>query len=217
MNDLAERLKGELLKKLPGKFLVVDGPDGGGKTTQLNMLQKSLESAGLAVCRAVDPGGTDTGQRIRDILLHAKELSLSPMCETMLFMASRAQLVDEVVRPAMAAGQVVLCDRFISATLAYQGALGVDKKMIVELGELATGHLWPDLTIILDVPVEVGMARVGKTRDRLESRSDEYHDKVRQAFSELADDYPGPVVNVDAAASPEDVAVRILELLESCF
>ncbi|MCK5114281.1 MAG: dTMP kinase [Phycisphaerae bacterium] len=199
----------ELTQNLSGKFIVIDGPDGAGKTTQLDMLEKAMRAAGLDVQRAVDPGGTPTGAEIRNILLHSKDLDLSPMCETMLFMASRAQLIAEIVCPAMQSGKVILCDRYISATLAYQGALGVDKTLILQLGEIAVENLLPDLTIVLDLDVAEGMRRVGAQRDRLESRSIDYHAKVREEFRKLDECYPAAVVNVDAAGSPDTVAADI--------
>ena len=203
----------ELMKNLAGKFIVIDGPDGAGKSTQLDRLEKALVSEGLEVQRAVDPGGTKTGHEIRNILLHSKELDLSPMCETMLFMASRAQLVAEIVRPAIKSGKVVLCDRYISATLAYQGALGVDKNLILQLGAIAVENLLPDLTIILDLDVNEGMRRVGATRDRLESRSMDYHGKVREEFCKLGEIYPAEVVNVNATGSPDAVSADIWKIV----
>ena len=203
---------------LVGRFLVVDGPDGAGKTTQLDRMQAFLESAGLPVCRAVDPGGTPTGQEIRNILLHSKDLAISPTCETLLFMASRAQLLAEVVRPALDANQVVLCDRYLSATLAYQGALGVDPEMILRLGEITVSETWPDLTILLDVSAEVGLGRVGQNRDRLESRDNDYHQRVRAGFATLeTTGYPAPLTHIDATGTPDDVAAKIQSALEAHF
>lgn len=226
----------EWTKHLAGRFLVLDGPDGGGKTTQLNALQDRLESAGLAVVRAVDPGGTPTGQQIRDILLHSKDLDINPTCETLLFMASRAQLLSEVIRPGLDAGAAVLCDRFISATLAYQGALGVDLDRILALGELAVEDTWPDLTIILDIDAQRGLDRLDNTAtrvkqrsarpgqlalfgdgDRLESRTGEYHQLVREGFAQLPTIYPAPVAIVDAAGSPAEVTERIIAGIEMEF
>jgi dTMP kinase len=166
------------------------------------------------VQRAVDPGGTPTGQKIRDILLHTKELDILPVCETFLFMASRAQLMQEVVNPALTQKIVVLCDRFISATIAYQGALGVDPNYIIDLGGKAVQNRWPDLTIILDIPAETGLQRVGPSRDRLESRSDEYHRKVREGFLKLGEIYPAPIAHVDAIGTIEEVTARIMDAIE---
>jgi len=157
------------------------------------------------------------------------------MCEALLFMASRAQLVHERVRPALEEGKVVLCDRFISATLAYQGASGIDKNLIIELGEIAVQGLWPDLTIILDVPVEEGMQRIGIVRkrlkkgrqpnreqlplfgDRMEARKSTYHERVREIFREVHKLYPRPVRYVDAKGSPDEVLERIKEELRQGF
>lgn len=227
-----------IAENLRGTFLVMDGPDGAGKTTQLDRLEADLRQAGLDVTRAVDPGGTNTGQAIRDLLLHSKDLQIHPLCETLLFMASRAQLVAELVRPALADGHVVLCDRYVSATLAYQGALGVGPQQIIDLGRIATGELWPDLTIILDIEAQRGIQRVGTGRgkarlkrpalaegqlalfgdgDRLESRTGDYHDTVRQGFLRLPEHYPGPVAVVDAAGEPDTVNQRIHEVLTNRF
>jgi dTMP kinase len=205
----------ETLSKLKGSFLVMDGPDGAGKTTQLDLLGQALADAGLAVTPAVDPGGTGAGEQIREILLHRKDLELAPLCETMLFMAARAQLVAEVVRPAIAEGGVILCDRFISATLAYQGALGVPPEAILTVADVAIEKLWPDLTIVLDLPSDEGLSRVGKVRDRMESRTDEYHRRVRENFQALPGCYPAPVALIDAAGTPEQVHDRILDALRS--
>ena len=139
------------------------------------------------------------------------------MCEVMLFMASRAQLVAERVRPALAAGKIVLCDRFISATLAYQGALGVGTKTIIELGNVAIDGLWPDLTIVLDLPSQAGLARAGGRNaqaDRLESRELAYHQRVRDIFAEIWKDYPAKVCYVDAEADKQTVFASVLAELE---
>jgi dTMP kinase len=226
----------EWTEHLAGRFIVLDGPDGGGKTTQLNALQDRLESAGQCVVRAVDPGGTPTGQQIRQILLHSKDLDINPTCETLLFMASRAQLLGEVIRPGLDAGAVVLCDRFISATLAYQGALGVDPDRILALGKLAVDDTWPDLTVVLDIDAQRGLDRLDNTAtrvkrrsarpgqmalfgdgDRLESRTGEYHERVRAGFARLPDIYPGPVALVDAAGSPDEVTARIIDAIAREF
>lgn len=229
MSELAENLK--------GKFIVIDGPDGAGKSTQLRMLKDYLTGEGLAVETVIDPGGTHTGQRIREILLGRESESVNPVCETFLFMASRAQLVHEKIRPAVQAGKIVLCDRFISATLAYQGSLGIDKDFVLDLGKKAIGETWPDLTIILDLPVEDGMRRIGAVRgrlkstaqngssagqlalfgDRLESRSSDYHERVRQNFKQIDKYYPAPVCHLDGAGNPQEVFEKLRALLGKQF
>ena len=150
---------------LRGKFLVLDGPDGGGKTTVGRLLAKRLTDAGLSVVQCRDPGGTKVGDRIRSVLLDFDLASMDIRCETFLFMASRAQLVAEVIRPALAEGKLVLCDRFISATCAYQGAAGYDVEAILSLGRHAVGTTWPAMTFVLDVPPDVGLERIHRRPD----------------------------------------------------
>src|SRR5689334_13940919 len=151
-----------LKEKCAGKFIVLDGPDGCGKGTQLKLLAERLSSEGLTVVKAKDPGGTVIGDRIRSVLLDFDLSQMDVRCETFLFMASRAQLVGEVVEPAIRSGNVVLCDRFISSTCAYQGAAGYDMKRVIEVGRYAVGNTWPDLTIILNVSPDEGFRRTGR-------------------------------------------------------
>jgi dTMP kinase len=225
---------GSLAERLAGRFIVLDGPDGSGKSTQLALLHDRLAALGAQVQTDADPGGTDIGEKIRSVLLDRQNGSMSPVCETLLFMASRAQLVQERIRPALKAGKVVLCDRFISATLAYQGAWGVDRKIILQLARIAVGDTWPDLTILLDVPVQVGMRRIGFRRerlkrpgeapgpplpfgDRMEERSSAYHQHVRTVFNQLHKYYPRPVAHVCGEGDPEIVLDKILAELEKAF
>jgi len=222
-------MAGEWTAKLAGKFLVIDGPDGAGKSTQLALLAELLRAGGLDVCETRDPGGTPIGDRIRQVLLERDNGGMAQMCETFLFMASRAQLVAEVIRPALARGQTVLCDRFVSSTIAYQGALGVDSRLIAELGEKASEGLWPDLTVVLDLPPQIGMSRIGVVRkrlkddrvptltqpslfgDRLEVRTSDYHEKVRLSFLSQARADPARFVVVDGAGTVQDVHQRIVQ------
>ena len=212
----------DLTDKLRGKFIVLDGPDGAGKTTQLELLARRLEADGLEVCRVRDPGGTAVGDKIREILLSPESGEISPACEMLLFMASRAQLVAKRIRPAIEAGQVVLCDRFVSATVAYQGASGVSADRIVEIWQVAGEAFWPDLTIVLDLPPATGLQRVSQRNgtaagDRMERRPDAYHQRVREIFATLADCYPAPVAYVQADRPVEDVAADVAAAVDEAF
>lgn len=217
--------------KLAGKFIVLDGPDGAGKTTQLELLAKRLEADGLTVCRLREPGGTAVGEQIRKILLSHDSGPMDPSCEMLLFMASRAQLVAERIRPAVECGQVVLCDRFVSATVAYQGASGVPPSQIIKTWEIVGGSFWPDLTIVLDLPPETGMRRIGERNgaapageagrpvrsDRMEHRPHSYHKRVREMFAALGDCYPAPVRYVQADRPIDAVAADVAAALGEAF
>ncbi|MCP4250363.1 MAG: dTMP kinase [bacterium] len=225
----------QLAEKLAGKFIVFDGPDGCGKGTQLDLLERRLTDGGCRVVRGKDPGGTVIGDRIRQVVLGYDLSEMDVHCETLLFMASRAQLIGEVVRPAVAEGKTVLCDRFVSATCAYQGAQGYDARRVLELAPYAIGDCWPDVTVVLDLDAETGFARtgrkphhVGKNRkrhagqqqmfdgvqtDAMEARPIEFHRRVRENFVKLPEIYPRPVVVVDARVEPEAVHTEVLEAL----
>ena len=197
---------------MKSRFIVIDGPDGAGKSTQIKKLKESLDASEIPAIIAIDPGGTDIGGILRNILLHDRQISIGKRCETLLFMASRAQLIEEVIAPALDEGKTIICDRFVSATLAYQGALGVNCKEMINLAEFAIDNIWPDTTIILDISPESGMRRIVDSPDRLESRTLEYHRNVRQQYLELADIYPTPIHYVDANSSIEEIHNNILEI-----
>ena len=203
----------QLSDNLTGRFVVIDGGDGTGKSTQLKRLASRLRADGLNVCTARDPGGTAIGERIRGVLLDSDHHEMTPVCETMLYMASRAQLVAEVIAPALAAGACVLCDRFVSATIAYQGAGGVDADSIRRVAEVAIGSTRPGLTVILDLPSDVGLGRLDGAPDRMEAKDRRFHQRVREGFLGLAEDDPDHVAVVDAAGSVEQVHRRLCELL----
>lgn len=214
------------------RFIVLDGPDGSGKTVQLGLLAKSLRECGYDVVEAVDPGGTKIGDQISRLLKYDAQGLMDVNTEVMLFMASRAQLVRELVEPALEAGKVVLCDRFVSATCAYQGSGGYPTDKIIELGRTAVGDIWPALTIVIDVPAEEGLERAGRKKyqktkvnhrdadqgylfdnavvDRFDSRPLDYHRKVRREFLRLPKYYPGNVEIVNG--SKRDIAAVHLDV-----
>lgn len=213
-----------LKEKLKGKFIVLDGPDGSGKGTQIRILKEYLLSEGVPVVSTIDPGGTAIGDRIRQLLKYGSE-GIEVNTEVMLFMASRAQLVSEIIRPALKKGETVLCDRFVSSTCAYQGAGGYPVEKIISLARAAIGDIWPNLTIVLDLPVKEGRKRAGversrkvdndfeqmhlfdsPTADHFDSRSLDYHRKVRKGFLCLAGKYPGKVEVLDV----NDKAIEVV-------
>ena len=199
----------ELADKLAGKFIVIDGPDGAGKSTQVKLLAGDLRGRGLTVCEVRDPGGTAIGERVRQILLDVGHHGMATTTETMLFMASRAQLVAEVIGPALRRGECVVGDRFISSTVAYQGAGGMDSSAVRAVGQIAVGGLWPDLTVILDLPAEQGFERLREARDRMESKDAAFHREVRRLFLAQAAEDPDRFAVVDATGSVEAVHRRV--------
>jgi dTMP kinase len=200
---------------LAGRFLVIDGPDGAGKTTQQALLARSLREEGLDVSTLRDPGGTAIGDRIRKILLDPEATEMSVACETLLYMASRAQLAHELIRPALSAGACVLMDRFISSTIAYQGAGGEDVEEILTAGRIAVGDLWPDLTLLLDLPSREGLDRSAKRGrlDRMESKTLAFHERVRKGFLDQAQQDPEHFLVIDASSDPQSVHASICDHL----
>jgi len=194
----------------PGRFVVLEGPDGGGKTTQAARLAAWLASTGREVVACRDPGGTALGDRLRSLVKDRSEIAIGMKAEMLLFMASRAQLVDEVIRPAIGRGAVVVSDRFLLSNVVYQGyAGGLDVDEIWRVGLAATGGLLPDLTILIDVAPEVTLSRIGPGRDRIEDRGDDHRSRVRDGFVSARKAYPAPIVAVDGSAGPDIVAARL--------
>jgi len=197
-----------------GVFLSFEGGEGSGKSLQARRLAEALTERGRDVVLTREPGGTAAGERIRDILLHAREIPLSPEAQVLLFSSARAQLVREVIRPALDAGKIVIADRFFDSTVAYQGhGHGVPLQAISEVTALAVGTLVPDRTFLLDVPVEVGLARSGwraEARwDRFEADATELHVRVREAYLRLAAAEPRRFVVIAADRDEDAVASDI--------
>ena len=210
MTDLAE--------KLAGRFIVLDGPDGSGKSTQLTMLAECLRACGDKVVTTRDPGGTPIGDRIRAVLLDRANDVMSINCEILLYMASRTQLMAEVISPAVAAGNCVLCDRWVSSTVAYQVADGkASAPDIMAAYDLALPGVRADLTMILDLDAEFGLARAAGAdgHDRIEARGAAYHRRVRELFLERAADRPDRFVVVDAAGTIDEVHQRVRDVVET--
>ena len=190
-------------------FFSLDGVDGTGKSTQCRLLVDWLNSSGVHALACADPGGTPVGDQLRQILLGSRA-DLSERAEALLFMASRAELVAKVIRPALDAGQVVVSDRFVAANVVYQGhARGLAPSDLWSIGRFATGGLLPELTIILDLPVDVAAARRGRTADRMEARGAEYLDLVRRGFLAEAAHEPSAFHVLDASPSIDTVQQQL--------
>lgn len=175
---------------MQSKFITFEGSEGCGKSTQSEMLFRYLKAKGQKAIYLREPGGVKVSEMIRGILLDPKN-KISPVAETLLYMAARAQVVEEIIKPAIDAGKIVICDRFMDSTIAYQGfGLGVDIKLIKSMGNFATQGIKPDLTIFLDLPVKSGLKYRHNCKDRIEQRSVGYHEKVRKGYLALAKEEP---------------------------
>ena len=199
-----------------GKFIVLEGADGSGKSSQAAALSEWLEQAGHRVICCHDPGSTPLGDAVRDILLHRKKLRLDPEAEMFLYMASRAQLVREVIQPALQNGDWVISDRFLMSNIVYQGhAGGLDTEAIREAGKIATCGIQPDLTLVLDIDLDTASTRLNRPLDRLESRGNEYREKVRSGYHIEARS-KGTVL-IDATSNAEKVRTQIISATQSSF
>jgi dTMP kinase len=202
-----------------GRLIAFEGVEGAGKSTQLELLRQTLEKAGHRIVSTREPGGTTAGEQIRSILLD-RGSTLDPRAEALLFAAARAQLVEQVIRPALERGETVLCDRYLHSSLAYQGvARGLGLEPVAAVNAFATGGLLPDLVVLLAVDPAEGLDRVRGERDRIEDQDLEFHQQVERGFMELAAADPERFVVVDAARPAEQVAAEVraavLAIMES--
>jgi dTMP kinase len=197
-----------------GIFITIEGGEGVGKSTQSRLLANRLRDAGLTVLETREPGGTPTGDRIRALLLDPAA-HISPAAELLLYEASRAQLVSEVIRPALDAGTTVLCDRFYDSTTAYQAfGRGLDAETIHGLNAAATGGLTPDITVYLALPVQDAMPRATRGgADRIEGEPPDFHHRVLAGFEAIVAAEPDRVVRLGAAGTPEEVAARVWDVV----
>jgi dTMP kinase len=194
----------------PGRLIAFEGVEGSGKSTQLELLRQALEGRSREVVVTREPGGTPAGERIRTLLLDP-EVELHPRAEALLFAAARAELVEAVIRPALERGAVVLCDRYLDSSLAYQGgARGLGRGPVEEVNRFATGGLLPDLVVLLDLDPAEGLARRQGRRDRIEVEDLAFHRRVRDAFQDLAAGDPRRFAVVDAAGPVDQVAAQVL-------
>ncbi len=200
-----------------GLFITFEGGDGAGKTTLINALANTLTSRGLSVLKTREPGGTHLGEDLRNLVLQKREEKVSPFAELCLFLASRAQHVFEVIRPALEAGQIVFCDRFHDSSVAYQGiARGLGASEVASMSSFVTEHLQPDLTFYLDLPPSIGLERVKGARqeDRLESEAIAFHEKIRAAYITIQKENPTRVKKIDGLLSSSQVYEEAIHILD---
>lgn len=199
-----------------GRFITLEGVEGAGKSTQIDFIARYLDSKGCQVCVTREPGGTGLGERIRELLLGDQPGRLSADAETLLMFAARAQHLDEVIRPALARGDWVICDRFTDATRAYQGAgRGVNEHLLECLVSSVQRGLHPHMTLLLDVPAGVGLARIShRTLDRFEQEGSVFLERVRQSYLRLARQEPQRICCIDAARPPEQIRQDITGCLD---
>ncbi|MDR3224803.1 MAG: dTMP kinase [Clostridiales Family XIII bacterium] len=189
-----------------GHFITFEGPDGSGKSTQIRLLGEYLEGLGHDVVYTREPGGSRIGEKIRDLILDTENKEMDSLTEAMLYASSRAQHVAELIRPALAQGRTVLCDRYVDSSIAYQGYGRGLGEIVAEINALAVGDVTPDLTILFDIPPESCFERIGRTGgDRIESEDMAYHRRVYEAYLYLWEKHPGRIKRVDGARDVESI------------
>lgn len=198
-----------------GKFITFEGSEGCGKSTQSKRLLEHLTAAGHKARLIREPGGVAISEQVRAILLDKSNTAMNKECETLLYMAARAQLVEEVIVPELARGTILLCDRFLDSTIAYQGyGCGVPVEVIRSIGLFAARGIQPELTIFLDLAVDEGLRRRGVERDRIELRSLEYHNKVRNGYIDMARKEPERIMVIDGSLTRDVIFAQILARVE---
>ena len=195
---------------MSGKFITFEGSEGSGKSTQAALVLEYLKSRRMPVMLLREPGGVKISENIRKLLLDVNNAGMGDECETLLYMAARAQMVKEVLGPQLKSSKIVLCDRFLDSTLAYQGyGNGIDIKIIEQLGLFATQGLVPDLTVLFDIQPEKGLGRAGQKKDRIESRSLEYHKRVRNGYLDLSKRNPARIKVIKVDAGVEEIFKKV--------
>jgi dTMP kinase len=199
-----------------GLFITFEGTDGSGKTTQISMLAEYLEKGGYGVVKTIEPGGTELGKKIRHILLSRENTGMSPRAETLLFQASRAELVSKVISPALESGKIVICDRFFDSTIVYQGmARGLGVEDILDMSLWASCGLEPDLTFLLSLDFEKGRKRLsGTSPDRIEMEQDSFQQEICRGYRRLAARFSHRITEIDAGLPIEEVFAAIREKVD---
>lgn len=196
-------------------FITLDGIDGGGKSTQIQLLASWLTAQGYRVQTHRDPGSTKLGTAVREILLHREDIPLANTTEMLLYMAARAQLVSENIRPALQAGETIVCDRFLLANVVYQGSAGgLDVEDLWRVGQIATAGCMPELTIVLDIDPEIAASRIQRGQDRLEKRGIAYFQKVRAGFIEQLPRCGGTTAMIDANCDAQTIHKQIIDMVQ---
>jgi len=199
-----------------GRLIALEGPDGSGKTTQIELLEKYLKELGYEVVRTREPGGTQVSEKIREIILDNDNANMNYMCEALLYAASRAQLVSEVIKPALTAGKMVICDRFVYSSMVYQGiGRGLGAERIKSINEAALDGLEADLTFMITIPYEEGLKRkkMQRTLDRLENGGDEFHKKVFEGYLDISKKCDKIEV-IDGNRSVEEIHEDIINVIK---
>lgn len=206
-----------MAKGVKGIFITFEGSEGCGKSTQVELLCQFLRRKRKNVLHVREPGGIKISEKIRDILLDEKNKEMAKSCEVLLYMAARAQLVEEIILPALKKGKIVICDRFLDSTIAYQGyGCGIDIRFIEEIGRYVTEKITPDITFLLDMDTEKGLSRIKKAKDRIEQRSVDYHRRVRKGYLAIARKDPKRVKVIEGHQTREKIQ-KIIQQYVSMF
>ena len=201
---------------MTGRLITFEGAEGSGKSTQMDLAHQLLKKNKISTLLLREPGGVKISEKIRKILLDCKNENMTDACEVLLYMAARAQLVHEVIAPALKKGKIILCDRFLDSTIAYQGfGNGVDLKFIKSVGKFATRGVAPDLTFLFDIDTKKGLSRTNAQKDRIELRSLEYHNRVRRGYLTLAKQEPKRIKVIKVDADKETVFARVKKHLDN--
>ncbi|MGE0268018.1 MAG: dTMP kinase [Candidatus Omnitrophota bacterium] len=198
-----------------GLFITFEGSEGSGKSTQMELIGQYLKDKKKSVLFVREPGGVSISEKIRGILLDAGNKAMAPSCEMLLYMAARAQLVEEVIAPALNKGKVVICDRFLDSTVVYQGyGHQMDVAFIKKVGAFATQGIKPDLTFIFDIEAKKGLARIKRAKDRIEQRAMAYHTRVREGYLDIAKKEPKRIKIINSDQSIEDIQQQVRQQID---